>query len=194
MQKSSSATNALVRTLSSTSTEILAAKGDKTWKRWPLLLALGALGVICFSIPVRAGDQVPFKGTFNPIVLSVTPLDATHIQFEANVIVLATHLGRASGPGVFILDLATMSYAGTATWVAANGDALYSMFAGQFIPTDTPGFFDNVETFEIVGGTGRFEGATGAGIAAGQFDVTTQSAPAPAPFTGTISSPGSLKH
>ena len=79
------------------------------------------------------------------------------------------------------------------TWVAASGDAIIITAAGQFVPTDTPGLFDNVETFEIVGGTGRFAGATGACVAGGQFDVITQSAPAPVPFEGTISSPGSLK-
>lgn len=156
-------------------------------------LALGC-AALCFNAALHAGDQVPFKGTFNPIVFSTTQLDPTHIRFEADVIVMATQLGSARGPAVFILDLTTWTYVGEATWVAANGDAIHTTFAGQFVPTDTPGLFDNVETTKIVGGTGRFAGATGAGIAGGQFNAITQSAPAPIPFVGTISSPGSLKN
>jgi hypothetical protein len=85
---------------------------------------------------------------------------------------------------------------GKATWAAANGDEVFSTFAGQFVPTDTPGLLENVETFEIVGGTGRFEGATGAGIGGGKVKVDaagTLTPLWPAPFVGTISSPGSLK-
>jgi hypothetical protein len=73
---------------------------------------------------------------------------------------------------------------------------VFSTFAGQFVPTETQGLLENVETFEIVGGTGRFEGATGAGIGGGQVEVDaagTLTPLFPAPFVGTISSPGSLK-
>jgi hypothetical protein len=136
---------------------------------------------------------VPFKGTFDPIVVSTTPVDATHVLLNFDVHVLATHLGKARGPGSAILDLTTLTYVGEATWAAASGDAIVITFEGQFVPTDTPGLFDNVETFEIVGGTGRFKGATGACVAGGMFDFITQSVPAPIPFEGTVSSPGSLK-
>jgi hypothetical protein len=142
---------------------------------------------------VRGIAQVPFKGTFDPIVVSATPLDATHVLLDFDVHILATQLGKARGPAYGILDLTTLTYVGEATWAAPSGDTIVITFAGQFVPTDTPGLFDNVETFEIVGGTGRFEGATGQGVAGGQFDFITQSAPSPVPFEGTISSPGSLK-
>ena len=194
MQKTTSASTVCGRKQNPAQSDKLATQGNLTKKRRRFLLLLGALATLCLSMPVRAGDQVPFKGTFNPIVLSTTQLDPTHVRFDADVIVQATHLGNAHGPGVFILDFTALTYAGTSTWVAANGDAVFSTFAGQLVPTDTPGLFDNVETFDIVGGTGRFEGATGAGIAGGQFDAVTQSVPAPNPFTGTISSPGSFKH
>jgi hypothetical protein len=136
---------------------------------------------------------VPFKGTFDPIVVSATPVDTTHVLLDFDVHIRATHLGKARGPASAILDLTTLEYVGEATWVAASGDAIIITFAGQFVPTATPGLFDNVETFEIVGGTGRFEGATGACVAGGQFDFITQSAPEPIAFEGTISCPGSLR-
>jgi hypothetical protein len=162
-------------------------------KSLPGLFLLATLAAVCLPAPVDAGEQVPFKGTFDPVIVATTPLDLTHVRFDVEVGVLATHLGNAQGPGFFVLDLTDFTYAGQVTWAAANGDEVFLTFAGQFIPTATPGLFDNVETFEVVGGTGRFDGATGAGTAAGQFDSITLSAPAPIPFQGTISSPGSLK-
>ena len=159
--------------------------------RNPLLLAV--LTAFCFSTSLRAEDQVPFKGDFHPVIVSSTPLDPTHVRFDVDVDIRATQLGKGQGPAFFVLDLTTFIYVGEADWAAANGDEVFLTFVGQFVPTTTPGLFDNVETIEVVGGTGRFEGATGAATAGGQFDTTTMSAPAPLPFEGTISSPGSLK-
>jgi len=157
------------------------------------LAAATLMVVVCLNTPARADDQVPFKGTFDLTVLSVTAIDETHVLFEVDVKVRATQLGDAGGPGVFIMDPTTLSYAGEATWAAANGDILYSTFAGRLVPT-APGVLQNDETFEIVGGTGRFEGATGGGIAAGLIDADTLLPLEPAPFAGTVSSPGSHRN
>jgi len=101
--------------------------------------------------------------------------------------------GQAQGPACFILDETSVNYAGGQLG-AANGDATYLTFTGHFIPSATPGVLDNVEALEIVGGTGRFEGASGTRIVAGQLDAATLLLPAPAPFVGTLSSPASLKN
>src|SRR5205823_254336 len=151
----------------------LFSKEGQTMKRCNALLPLAALAALCLNAPIRADEQVPFKGTFNPIILSATQFDATHVLFDVDVIVRATHMGKARGPAYFILDLNTFTYVGKAAWAAANGDEIFITFAGQFVPTGTPGLFDNVETFEVVGGTGRFEAATGACTAGGQFDAIT---------------------
>jgi hypothetical protein len=160
-------------------------------KRISLALACAGLS---FSSPARAAGQVPFKGNFVPIILSTTPLDATNVRLEIDVHVQATQLGKARGPAWAILDVTTLAYVGGATWPGANGDAISITFEGQFVPTTTPGLLENIETFEITGGTGRFEGATGVGVAGGQLDAATL---VPlgrgAPFVGTVSSPGSLK-
>jgi hypothetical protein len=160
-----------------------------------LLLLL--ISLCCFAMPVSAGEQVLFKGTFDPTVVSSTVLDSTHLQFNVNVIVRATPLGNAQGPAIFILDETTLTYTGQATWYTENGDSVLLTFAGTFVPTSTTsttGIYDNVETIKVVGGTGRFEGATGTGVAGGQFDFDTGSAPAPIPFVGTISLPLSHHH
>ena len=110
-------------------------------------LALGC-AALCLNAPVRAGDQVPFKGTFDPIVVSATPVDATHVLLDFDVHILATQLGKARGPASAILDMTTLKYVGEATWVAANGDAIIITFVGQFVPTTHQAFY-NVETVEI---------------------------------------------
>jgi hypothetical protein len=130
-------------------------------KRCNPLLPLAALAALSLAAPGRGAEQVPFKGYFVPVITSATPLDATHVLFEVQVTITATHIGKAQGPAFFILDLTDMSYAGQTTWVAANGDSIDEYFEGQFVPTGTLGLFDNVEQFLVTGGTGRFAGATG---------------------------------
>ena len=49
----------------------------------------------------------------------------------------------------------------TAHLVAANGDSLFAEGTGVGTSTDTPNINQIVEVYTIVGGTGRFEGATG---------------------------------
>jgi len=166
---------------------------NKTMRRTNMLLPLLVLATLCLAAPMHAGDQVPFRGAFNPAVLSATPVDPTHVRLDLAVEVIATHLGKAHGPAFAILDLTDLSYVGGGTWVAANGDSISFTFAGQFVPTATPGVRENVETFEIVGGTGRFEDAKGEGVAGGLLDAATLAPLTPAPFDATISSPGSLK-
>ena len=144
------------------------------------------------NAPARADGQVPFKGSFNVHVVAAAPVGPDHLQLTIETDVLATHLGRGAGPASAILDMNDFSYGGEVTWSGANGDAIFITFAGQFHPTSTPGVLENEETFEIVGGTGRFFGATGSGIVGGLVDATLTPL-TPAPFTATISSPGSLK-
>jgi len=171
-------------------------------KEFPIRFSFSALPLLlislsCFAVPVSACDRVPFKGTFDPTVVSSAVLDSTHIQFNVDVIIRATPLGNAKGPAVFILDETTLTYTGYTTWYTENGDSVSLTFAGTFVPTSTTsttGIYDNVETFKVVGGTGRFAGATGAGVAGGQFDFDTGTAPAPIPFAGTISLPLSHHH
>lgn len=152
------------------------------------------LSTICLATGIVAADQVPFKGHFVPHVYAVTPVDETHVRLEMHVDIQATHLGKAQGPAWAILDVTTFTYVGAATWVAANGDSITIIFEGQFLPTATDGILENIETIEVTGGTGRFEGATGHGVAGGLLDgETLLPLGKGAPFTGSISTPGSLK-
>jgi hypothetical protein len=57
-------------------------------------------------------------------------------------------------------------YGGTSFWTAADGDVLFGTYAGylQFNPA---GYFEIHGHFVFIGGTGRFQDATGAGRASG---------------------------
>ena len=77
-------------------------------------------------------------------------------------------------------------YTGTFDWFAANGDEIYGTFEGYLCPTETPGVFDNHETAEVTGGTGRFTNATGHFELAGQLDFTTNPPSFVLPWEGVI--------
>jgi hypothetical protein len=54
--------------------------------------------------------------------------------------------------------------------------------------------YDNHETAEVTGGTGRFDGATGSFSLGGQIDFTTNPPSFVLPWEGIISSVGSKQH
>jgi hypothetical protein len=90
----------------------------------------------------------------------------------------ATHLGRFSGYGEFcgdgtdFLDDGMLTEGeslpydnGFFTFTAANGDELWIEVAGAVLLSDRPGYdLEFFDPFQIVGGTGRFEGASGSGV------------------------------
>jgi hypothetical protein len=56
------------------------------------------------------------------------------------------------------------------------------------------GVYDNYESAEVTGGTGRFTDATGSFSLGGQIDFTTNPPSFVLPWQGVISSVGSTKH
>src|SRR5262245_59604745 len=82
-------------------------------------------------------------------------------------------------------------YTGTFNLFAANGDELSGTFEGYLSPTETPGVYDNHETSDVTGGTGRVTGATGHWDSGGQIDLITEPLCFAAPVQGWISSVGS---
>jgi hypothetical protein len=76
-------------------------------------------------------------------------------------------------------------------WLAANGDKVYFEYSGYPVgdPPTVPGQeYETLTEFEIVGGTGRFEGAVGSGemLSAYVFQPTAQVWPFNWDTTGTI--------
>lgn len=122
---------------------------------------------------------VPFKasfiGTYNPIQLPPPPEAGCGDEFDCLIDVdfigTGTHLGKFIGNFVFCAScLGDGSYGPSDSYmVAANGDILYVSIQGKVIPgreDDHPEYVTSYwrDPFVILGGTGRFEGATGGGM------------------------------
>ena len=76
---------------------------------------------------------------------------------------VATQLGRYTVSSELTVDLAAGSAFGSAHFVAANGDSLYTTSTAVGEPVGAPADVTTrvTETHTITGGTGRFAGASG---------------------------------
>jgi len=168
----------------------------------PLFLACFAAVFISAPTPAAARDMVPFNGTVSGYVESQS---GTECEPSAHVINFghANQLGAFTGTADFVTrpcdpdpDLCenNIPYTGTFDWFAANGDEISGTFEGYLCPTETPGVYDNHETAEVTGGTGRFANATGHFELVGQLDFTTNPPSFVLPWQGVISSVGSKRH
>jgi hypothetical protein len=116
-----------------------------------------ALAALVVSGAATAGERVPFKGQSSGVVTTLafdpsTNIASSRVEGEGN----ATHLGHFTVTGDVALDVVTGIPVGTWTLTAANGDMLFLKMGGHGIDS-THGF----GAFTILGGTGRFTGATG---------------------------------
>lgn len=116
--------------------------------------------------------ELPFRGTveghetdlvFGPPTY-VVRIDATGT---------ATLLGRFTEVSVVSLDVATFAGPEEMTLTAANGDVITATGHAQGSPADDGLTLLSVETMTIVGGTGRFERATGAFVVRRSFNPLT---------------------
>ena len=131
-------------------------------------LLLFVLAGAVLAAPKSATEREKFKGTLQAVEVA-NPVDFPIVH------VTATGSGRASQLGKFtysytvdihVLNPVTTEAVGTLyyTFVAANGDKLYSVGDGYSAGLTVPGTVDSkrvVEQHVITGGTGRFAGATG---------------------------------
>lgn len=144
---------------------------------------VGSLGAVMLlaavlAAPIAAGEQRPIKGHYT---ISVVPVEqrcgpnALTIGFEG--VGIATHLGRMTGTGsnCTSFNLTTEAvpiWDGRATFVAADGSSLSMSYEGaQNAPVD--GTATAANTFTVISGTGRFEGATGSWTSSEVIDFTT---------------------
>jgi hypothetical protein len=103
------------------------------------------------------GKDVPFKEKSEGVVTTVgfDPVAGealTHVQGEGQ----ATHLGHFTVTGDVAVNVVTGIPHGTWTLTAANGDQLFLDMGGHGIDA-----FHGFGSFTVIGGTGRFQGATG---------------------------------
>jgi hypothetical protein len=83
-------------------------------------------------------------------------------------------MGLLAGTQYHCLNPATGEFtSGNFDYTAANGDHLLGTYSGFLVPTPDPIIFEITGGFVIIGGTGRFEDASGDGTPSGSVDVTT---------------------
>ena len=148
--------------------------------------AAALVAALCFAsaAPVAAADPLRPFGGHDRMVDTFTPPTACPAgalwRYSGSGTGLFLHLGNASVSVTHctFVDLASGTFTfgpGTGTLTAANGDELWDVYLGSGQVVNTPdgpmSVFDI--TWEVVGGTGRFEGATGAGTAHGSALLST---------------------
>src|SRR4029453_2681014 len=162
------------------------------------------------AVPVAAQTSCPdfgiapgcFRGTFQgQDAHAILAPDATSVVIRTTATGVGTRLGRFSLDREITGNLLNFTAAGSAHWVAANGDFIYTTVFGQAELSDLPGGFLKVtETHTITGGTGRFAGVQGSftvelfhkleasGVAGGveTHDISGS-------FHGTITFPGATR-
>ena len=164
----------------------------------PLLLACFATVFISASTPAAGSEIVPFNGTLSGYVETQEPVDECTVHIHVVNFGNATQLGAFTGTAEFYPnfceDPPNITYTGTFDWFAANGDEISGTFDGYLTDPDMDGVYDNYETAEVTGGTGRFAHATGTFSLGGQIDFTTSPPSFVLPWQGVISSVGSTRH
>ena len=128
-----------------------------------VLLVLAVVMASSGSMAAAGGAVVPFKATYVTHPRTVGVEDGV-LTIEIPAEGQATHLGESTWYAVMWVDTRFYPWPqGTdeMTFTAANGDQLFGSYIGYAIPTETGvEFWGDIQ---ISGGSGRFEGVTGAG-------------------------------
>jgi hypothetical protein len=128
------------------------------------LLFIAVLLSSFVSHPVRAQSEQPFNANFITRFTGVVEGNFLHVTVSGRG--QATYAGdtRAFTDSQFV-SLIDGSITATYTLTATNGDTLTLNFVGQGTNVDGGATFSG--SYTIVGGTGRFAGATGSGFLVG---------------------------
>jgi hypothetical protein len=130
-----------------------------------LVTVLMLLCTLALASPASASATVPFKGSADDVPFTVVPSSARPITWDGEIV--ATHLGQGGYTGALPFpvpdpddaDCVILPFDGVATFAAADGDELHMR-----VPASSWSVCGGVPSvvYDIVGGTGRFAGATGA--------------------------------
>jgi hypothetical protein len=155
-----------------------------------LCVGLLVVGTAAASLSARPNGQVPFTASFDTTfqVNSPPPILQLTVQGEGR----ASHMGSSETLTTNqVVNVITGASTATYTVIAANGDTV--VFEDVFTTAPTSNGVTFSGSYTIVGGTGRFAGATGSGSLRGSAQFTgPDSGVGEYSFDGTISAPGSL--
>jgi hypothetical protein len=123
-------------------------------------LALAVLALLGPAASADSGEKQRFRGRLEGNV-TLTPLNPPLAIVAVDGTGKANKLGRFTFTHSHVVNLATLSAAGSYEFIAANGDKLFADTTAEGSLTEIPGVLSIVESATITGGTGRFAGATG---------------------------------
>lgn len=138
--------------------------------------AIGLVLVIVLTSVTTAapavGRELLLKGSIQSLETYVVNLPTMSVTASGSG--HATQLGKFTVSYTVQVNLVTNEgTGGVAEFMAANGDKLFAEGSGQATATTTPGVFNVVENYTIIGGTGRFAGASGNITLDRVVDITT---------------------
>jgi hypothetical protein len=110
----------------------------------------------------------PWQGTFEQQVVASYPIWCYDLEGDGN----ASHMGNVTASWSHCFNFDVGQYEGTGTIVAANGDEVNFNYYMAVVAVDAPSTYYFEGEYEITGGTGRFEGASGEGSAAAVNDAS----------------------
>ena len=128
-------------------------------------IVVGSVLLAAQSMHASSAQSVPFEATYQGTFTIAEPL----LTFNGEG--TATHLGSSTVTGTSLLvpdavnPLCFNIVQDTVTLRAANGDELHLVNEGQDCLDPVTGTITGTATTTVVGGTGRFGGATGSGTA-----------------------------
>jgi len=117
------------------------------------------LAALCFATAVAGPNLRAKEKDVKGSIASVETFDFTTGQVDGSGTGVASHLGRFTYTYHFVVHVLSTGIAvgvGTAEFTAANGDSFSTEIAAE-----SAGPQDILEHHTIVGGTGRFAGASG---------------------------------
>lgn len=121
------------------------------------------LAIAAFPAMSRADHSKPFKGNLTVTATNTTVTEDGFLHIVGTIEGHGTILGRITGSFDYFVNPTNGNFAGVITKVAANGDEVHEVFAGDF----NDDFTASTGVFSIQGGTGRFQNAEGGGFFTG---------------------------
>jgi hypothetical protein len=116
---------------------------------------------VAIAIPAAAQQSVPFKGAIVGVDADIPSTTPGSLVVATGGTGTATNLGNFYFIQVLTVDLAHGTATGSAHWIAATGDSLYTTISASGEPTGKPNEISITDKHTITVGTGRFAGAKG---------------------------------
>jgi hypothetical protein len=156
-------------------------------------LTLALLALTLAPATAHAAKQVPFRARWDADLV-ITPVAPPFVAVSGLGAGRALHLGTMTAQSITeTVNLETGAGIAAYRFIAANGDEVLVNFAFTAIPT-SPNVYSIQGVWQVVGGTGRFDGASGSGDYVGEVAFSGPvNALGQFELEGTIASPGSLK-